>query len=205
MKKTYSSRTADKFVVRLPDGMRLDIQGIAVDQHRSMNSQIINWLEVCVELETQGIPVSLSSVTELVYEKHRIAQLEAMLEKLLKYGQWFGSAIEIDVHQKDEAGKFLDGEELEREIRALLASKQRGTVLVEQAPVAVQGERTETKRKYIPRSGDPVIVKETGKLGIVDYVYIANSHPDPKEWFEARVKLHNGEPVYVKIEGLMEP
>lgn len=37
----YSSRTADKFVVRLPDGMRERINEVAKENHRSMNSEII--------------------------------------------------------------------------------------------------------------------------------------------------------------------
>jgi plasmid stability protein len=41
----YSSRTADKFVVRLPDGMREKIAGRARTHHRSMNSEIISVLE----------------------------------------------------------------------------------------------------------------------------------------------------------------
>lgn len=42
---TYSSRTADKFVVRLPDGMRSRVQEVAKNHHRSMNSEIIARLE----------------------------------------------------------------------------------------------------------------------------------------------------------------
>ena len=41
----YSSRTADKFVVRLPDGMRERIADLARNNHRSMNSEIIARLE----------------------------------------------------------------------------------------------------------------------------------------------------------------
>ena len=41
----YSSRTADKFVVRLPDGMRERIAELARNHHRSMNSEIIARLE----------------------------------------------------------------------------------------------------------------------------------------------------------------
>ncbi|MNO12939.1 Arc-like DNA binding domain protein [compost metagenome] len=41
----YSSRTADKFVVRLPDGMREQIADVAKDNHRSMNSEIISRLK----------------------------------------------------------------------------------------------------------------------------------------------------------------
>ncbi|MGU1195112.1 Arc family DNA-binding protein [Pseudomonas aeruginosa] len=42
---TYSSRTADKFVVRLPEGMREQIAEVARSHHRSMNSEIIARLE----------------------------------------------------------------------------------------------------------------------------------------------------------------
>ena len=42
---SYSSRTADKFVVRLPEGMRERIANVARSHHRSMNSEIIARLE----------------------------------------------------------------------------------------------------------------------------------------------------------------
>jgi hypothetical protein len=43
--RSYSSRTADKFVVRLPEGMRDHIADVARNHHRSMNSEIISRLE----------------------------------------------------------------------------------------------------------------------------------------------------------------
>ncbi|WP_410962142.1 transcriptional regulator AmrZ, partial [Salmonella sp. SAL4457] len=48
---TYSSRTADKFVVRLPEGMREQIAEVARSHHRSMNSEIIARLEQSLLLE----------------------------------------------------------------------------------------------------------------------------------------------------------
>lgn len=48
----YSSRTADKFVVRLPDGMRDRIAEVARNQHRSMNSEIIARLENSLQNDT---------------------------------------------------------------------------------------------------------------------------------------------------------
>ena len=66
MKKqqVYSSRTADKFVIRLPDEMREQIAEIARNHHRSMNSQIISWMTLCVELEMAGIPVTRDTLSE---------------------------------------------------------------------------------------------------------------------------------------------
>lgn len=43
------SRIADKFVVRMPDGMREKIASIANGNHRSMNSEIILALETLVD------------------------------------------------------------------------------------------------------------------------------------------------------------
>lgn len=51
----YSSRTADKFVVRLPDGMRERIAGHAKTNHRSMNSEIISRLEESMTVSEGGI------------------------------------------------------------------------------------------------------------------------------------------------------
>lgn len=50
----YSSRTADKFVVRLPDGMRERIGDIARKNHRSMNSEIIDKLDMHIALVDMG-------------------------------------------------------------------------------------------------------------------------------------------------------
>lgn len=41
----YSSRVADKFVCRLPDGMRDTVEALAVEQHTSMNTFIIQAIE----------------------------------------------------------------------------------------------------------------------------------------------------------------
>lgn len=40
-KSTYNSRIADKFVVRLEDGLRDEVAEVARDNHRSMNAEII--------------------------------------------------------------------------------------------------------------------------------------------------------------------
>lgn len=51
---TYNSRSADKFVVRFPDGMREKIAAIAKANHRSMNSEVINKLDLCIKLDEMG-------------------------------------------------------------------------------------------------------------------------------------------------------
>lgn len=68
---TASSRTADKFVVRLPDGLRDDIAVLAEDNDRSMNSEIVNRLKRSITLDqlneeqTKLISMLLQRITEL--------------------------------------------------------------------------------------------------------------------------------------------
>lgn len=60
---TYPSATADKFVVRLPDGMREQIAEVARNNHRSMNSEIISRLEASILTESAAAdqPKNLNS------------------------------------------------------------------------------------------------------------------------------------------------
>ncbi len=48
-KPGYTSRTADKFVIRLPDGMRKAVEELATTNHSSMNTEIILALEAHLE------------------------------------------------------------------------------------------------------------------------------------------------------------
>lgn len=48
---TFNSRSADKFVVRLPDGMRTRIDAMSRIKHRSMNSQVLVYLSKCLDLD----------------------------------------------------------------------------------------------------------------------------------------------------------
>lgn len=45
MNSNFNSRTADKFVIRLLDGMRDQLSSVAKDEHISMNSLVIRILE----------------------------------------------------------------------------------------------------------------------------------------------------------------
>lgn len=68
---TTSSRTADKFVIRLPDGLRADIAVLAEDNDRSMNSEIVNRLKRSIiqdqvsEEQTKLIGMLLQRIDEL--------------------------------------------------------------------------------------------------------------------------------------------
>jgi plasmid stability protein len=64
----YTSRNADKFVVRLPDGMRERIAEVARSHHRSMNSEIIARLEESMVSESNNVE-AIDSHTMSIHER----------------------------------------------------------------------------------------------------------------------------------------
>ncbi len=66
-----NSRTADKFVVRLPDGLRGRIFDVAARNNRSMNSEIIHRLERSIAVEV-----------ELDHQKDLVRILAARLDEM---------------------------------------------------------------------------------------------------------------------------
>lgn len=59
----YSSRTADKFVVRLPDGMREKVASVAKKNHRSMNNEIIARLDESLNTGEVNTNIDPNSIT----------------------------------------------------------------------------------------------------------------------------------------------
>lgn len=49
----YDSRTADKFVLRLPDGLRARISQVAEINHRSMNGEMVARIDGSLDLESK--------------------------------------------------------------------------------------------------------------------------------------------------------
>lgn len=77
----YSSRTADKFVVRLPDGMRERIADVARNHHRSMNSEIIARLEQSMLQESglgDELNVSLDSPELSLHERELLQRFRQL-------------------------------------------------------------------------------------------------------------------------------
>jgi CII-binding regulator of phage lambda lysogenization HflD len=73
------SRTADKFVVRLPDGLRGQIFDVAVINHRSMNSEIVHRLvhSLAVEQDLENQKNLVRILTD------RIAELEQSIREAM--------------------------------------------------------------------------------------------------------------------------
>ncbi|MHB0766489.1 Arc family DNA-binding protein [Stutzerimonas sp. NM35] len=66
-----NSRTADKFVVRLPDGLRGRIFDVSARNNRSMNSEIVHRLERSIAVEV-----------ELDHQKDLVRILAARLDEM---------------------------------------------------------------------------------------------------------------------------
>lgn len=78
---SYSSRTAEKFVVRLPEGMREQIAGVARSHHRSMNSEIIARLERSLVQEGElqaGSLLALERSELSVHEQELLARFRQL-------------------------------------------------------------------------------------------------------------------------------
>ena len=67
------SREQDKFVIRLPDGLRPEIAAVAYRNQRSINGEIINRLERSLALEL-ALDEKRKIINQLL---NRIAELEA--------------------------------------------------------------------------------------------------------------------------------
>lgn len=97
MQKKTASKEADKFVTRMPDGMRERFQAYKRKRHISMNSAIIqgldSFLDGHAELEAllAGTRLLNQSLTEQVklleQERAEVAELKAQLDALLKEAQ----------------------------------------------------------------------------------------------------------------------
>ncbi|TBU87623.1 Arc family DNA-binding protein [Stutzerimonas kirkiae] len=80
----YSSRTADKFVVRLPDGMRDRIAEVARNHHRSMNSEIIARLEQSLLQEgalDSDVSISLDSPELSLHERELLQRFRQLTHR----------------------------------------------------------------------------------------------------------------------------
>lgn len=80
----YSSRTADKFVVRLPEGMRDRIAEVARAQHRSMNSEIIARLESSLQQDgklAHSDGLSLDSPELSQYERELLMRFRQLAQR----------------------------------------------------------------------------------------------------------------------------
>jgi len=73
--QAYNSRTADKFVVRLPEGMRQRIADVAHANTRSMNSEILTMLNRSLDNRQPWNPTVGCLVVHPVYGAGVIAEL----------------------------------------------------------------------------------------------------------------------------------
>ncbi|SDJ09644.1 Arc family DNA-binding protein [Pseudomonas abietaniphila] len=105
MSKSYTSRTADKFVVRLPEGMRERIAEVSKESHRSMNSEIIARLERSLAEETGDEVSAQAPGVSKEWDLRALAQMTKRCEDVEK--------------QRDDVEKQRD--ELEKLLAAALA------------------------------------------------------------------------------------
>jgi hypothetical protein len=99
---SYSSRTAEKFVVRLPEGMRERIAGVARNHHRSMNSEIIARLERSLVQEGELQEESLLSLESSELSSHERELLQRFRQLSRRQQNALVALIAHDVELVDE-------------------------------------------------------------------------------------------------------
>lgn len=78
----YPSQTQDKFTVRFPDGMRDAIAKRADENGRSMNSEIVQMIQDCLDRKSQETQPTVSLSHELMDKIIALAEsIEEMKDK----------------------------------------------------------------------------------------------------------------------------
>ncbi len=222
MTKTYSSRTADKFVLRLLDGMRQEIKDISDTTHRSMNSEIISWIEMVLEIHKQtGVIPNLDSLRSTAELEAQNRVMRALFLRLLEAGSWHMSAVEFDSHDH-----HVDGEQFEKEIKEILAQpKAIPTQLLAQPKLEISEHSSVTfdklealikslpkpygpdllppKPQFIPQENMPVFVSSIGRNGVVRHIWIGGTHT--RQITMARVEMFGGGCTEVPAHDLSAP
>lgn len=104
----FSSRTADKFVIRLPDGLRERIAKIAEAQHRSMNSQMITWLVACTDLaENSPTDIKVEELAALFANENPHDSVIVPLVEQRKPLPVPGVPVTVDLKEKPYEGVWL--------------------------------------------------------------------------------------------------
>lgn len=84
-KDPYPSERAERFIVRMPDGMRDRLRESAQEAGRSMNAEIVYRLEQSFRLEAAGLLSPLVAESVQAYGSgDRDARLQEMLEAVRK-------------------------------------------------------------------------------------------------------------------------
>ena len=119
----YDSRTADKFVVRLPDGLRADIEAAATASDRSMNSVFIQAVRQYLDGQNrQHILLNALAntvTTPIPTESMHIDEHVRMAADAKRYRHLRDRALIEDIDNDLlvlRGDRYLTGEELDREI-----------------------------------------------------------------------------------------
>lgn len=119
----YDSRTADKFVVRLPDGLRADIEAAATADDRSMNSVFVkavrqyldgqNRQQILLDAQANTVTTPMTADSMHIDDRVRMAANAGRYEWLRDRTCIEDADNDIMVVRGDQ---YFDGDELDREI-----------------------------------------------------------------------------------------
>ena len=119
----YDSRTADKFVVRLPDGLRGDIEAAANASDRSMNSVFVQAVRQYLDGQNRQqilLDALASTVTTPVKAQSMHIDDHVRMASNAKRYEWLRDKVCIEDADNDlmvvRGDRYFDGAELDTEI-----------------------------------------------------------------------------------------
>lgn len=96
----------EKFVVRLPNGMRRRIAEVAKQYHRSMNSEIVSRLELSLDTENVGNDAPTEVLEKKArYNTHSMSEIQTL--DLSSLSSEEKSLIELVLHLSSDKQKAL--------------------------------------------------------------------------------------------------
>lgn len=118
MKKTpYPSEIQDRFIIRLPDGMRDFIAEEAKKNNRSMNAEIVSRLQASFE-ESRNAPTTAELLVDDV--------IEAASEDFKRLAMRLLEQFKPKAEEKSNAHSENDGQEIKK-VQAYLKNKDKKT------------------------------------------------------------------------------
>ena len=86
MRKPYPSEVQDRFIVRLPKGMRQQLANAAKTNNRSMNAELVFLLERAFGASAQPPDANPASKDDIVALTSELAKMRTLLERSAQPG-----------------------------------------------------------------------------------------------------------------------
>lgn len=106
-KEPYPSETADRFIVRFPDGMRDRIRDEAAKNNRSMNAEIIHRLQETLEMDDYQPMENVNTDNLPAGQVSDGQKLNEMAGYLAEYRRRFSELLQLVEQQNEQIDRLI--------------------------------------------------------------------------------------------------